>query len=225
MFLTISRKTIIFIFVIICITSLIFILPSISVSSPNNKPTIVIDAGHGGIDGGSKGINTNITEKELNLEYAIALKELCETSGMNVIMTRTNDNGLYDIFSSNKKKDDMLERKRIIEKSGAEIVVSIHMNSFALKSCRGAQVFYKDGDEKSLSLASSIQECFVSSISGARNNADKGDYYILNCSDATSVIVECGFLSNPEEESLLLSESHKQKICYAILCGILNYFN
>lgn len=224
MFITISKKAIGFSLIIIFVISLVIVIPSISVSSPNNKMTIVIDAGHGGIDGGSKGINTEITEKELNLEYAFVLKDLFESSGINVVMTRTNDNGLYDIFSSNKKKDDMIKRKQIIEKSGAELVISIHMNSFPLKSCRGAQVFYKDGDENSFRLASSIQDCFVSSIEKARKNADKGDYYILNCSNITSVIVECGFLSNPEEESLLLTESHKQKICYAIFCGILNYF-
>ena len=127
------------------------------------------------------------------------------------------------LIAHDKKKDDMIKRKQIIEKSGAELVISIHMNSFPLKSCRGSQVFYKDGDENSFRLASSIQDCFVSSIESARKNIDKGDYYILNCSEYPSVIAECGFLSNSEDEALLITEEYQNAVAYAIFKGIATY--
>ena len=147
-----------------------------------------------------------------------------ENYGFNVVLTRKNLNGLYSNFSTNKKKDDMLARKKIIEESNADIVVSLHMNAFPLEECRGAQVFYNPESETSKTLANSIQDIFIQSLPQARKNADTGDYYMLNCTDVPAVIVECGFISNPEEEKLLLSEDYREKVCYSILCGIVKYF-
>ena len=138
-------------------------------------------------------------------------------------MTRTTDNGLYNPFSSNKKKDDMKERKKIIEKANPDFVISIHMNSYSASSSRGAQVFYKEGDSNSELLAKSIQKQFVQNLIKPRKTAQSGDYYILNCTKFTSVIVECGFISNKEEESLLLTKEYKDKVCYNILCGMIAY--
>lgn len=186
--------------------------------------TIVVDAGHGGIDGGSIGYS-GTTERVINLEYAKTLKNYLENFGFNVVLTRNNLDGLYSSLSSNKKKDDMLARKKIIENSNADLVVSIHMNAFPLESCRGAQVFYNPESNISKNLAISIQECFVANLENARKNADKGDYYLLNCTSVPSVIVECGFISNPEEEKLLLTEEYRNKVCYQILSGIVKYFS
>ncbi len=186
--------------------------------------TVVIDAGHGGIDGGCEGVS-GTTERVINLEYAKTLKHYLENFGFNVVMTRNNLDGLYSSLSSNKKKDDMLARKRIIENCSADLVVSIHMNAFPLESCRGAQVFYNPESAISKSLATSIQECFVENLESARKNADKGDYYILKCTNVPSVIVECGFISNIEEEKLLLTEEYRNKLCYQILTGIVRYFS
>ena len=185
--------------------------------------TVVVDAGHGGIDGGSTGYS-GTTERVINLEYAKTLKNYLENFGFNVVMTRNNLDGLYSSLSSNKKKDDMLARKKIIENSNADLVVSIHMNSFPLESCRGAQVFYNPDSAISKSLATSIQECFVENLEYARPNADKGDYYILSCTSVPSVIVECGFISNKEEEKWLLTEEYRSNLCYQILSGIIKYF-
>lgn len=184
--------------------------------------TIVIDAGHGGIDGGCEGYS-GTKESLINLEYAKTLKEYCENFGMKVVMTRTNQNGLYSPFASNKKKDDMLARKKIIQNANPDFVVSIHMNSFDAQSSRGAQVFYNKDNQNSKQLAEHIQKQFVSNLTKPRKNCEQGDYYILNSTIFPSVIVECGFISNKEEEQLLLTNEYKNKVCYSILCGILEY--
>lgn len=220
----VHAKTIAIFILIIFAISIVISLPAKFVSSsPNQNYTILIDAGHGGIDGGSTGVNTGVKESDLNLEYALALERLFKEASFNVVMTRTTKNGLYNIFAENKKKDDMKKRQEIIYGSGADLVISIHMNSFSLESSKGAQVFYKEGNISSKALADSIQENFVLNIENARPKADKGDYFILNCSTKPSVIVECGFLSNPKEESKLLKEDYREKLCYNIFAGALNF--
>ena len=123
----------------------------------------------------------------------------------------------------NKKKSDMQKRKEIIEKSGANLVVSIHMNSFPTKSSRGAQVFYDKNNEGGKALADCIQKRFVLDIENARKSPKHGDYFMVNCTTLPSVIVECGYLSNPTEDQLLSTSAHKEKVCYSIFCGVLHF--
>lgn len=192
-------------------------------TSPKPKYSIVIDAGHGGIDGGAVG-KTGIDESHLNLDYALTLQKLCQSFGIGVTMTRSDMNGLYSVSASNKKRSEMEKRRKIIESSKADLVVSIHMNSFPLPSARGAQVFYAKGAEQGKALADNVQGELFKTIPSSRKTSSVGDYYILNCTDKPSIIVECGFLSNPEEEALLISEEHRNTLCYSILSGILKYF-
>lgn len=222
-FFVIKKRTIVYILVFVLIICTFAFLPSVFATAPTGLMTVVIDAGHGGIDGGSVGYS-GTTERVINLDYAKTLKQYFENFGFNVVMTRNDLDGLYSSYSSNKKKDDMLERKKIIENSNADLVISIHMNAFPLQSCRGAQVFYNPESEVSKILATSIQNSFISNLPNARQNADIGDYYMLNCTNVPSVIVECGFISNIEEEQLLLTESYREKLCYSILCGVVKYF-
>ena len=207
-----------FLVFIICVTC----VKSISTTSPKTKYTIVIDAGHGGVDGGSVGKTTKVSEASLNLEYAKCLKTMLSDFGFNVVMTRENENGLYSPLAQNKKKDDMKKRKDIIEKSNADFVISIHMNSYTSSSV-GAQVFYGKDNEPSKALAQSIQDYFIKNLSEARLEIKIGDYYILNAINVPSVLVECGYLSNPKEEKLLISDEYKKEVCYSILLGVLNY--
>ena len=222
-FLLLKKRNIIISFVLILIFLACIFLPTVLVTSPRGKATIIVDAGHGGIDGGSVGIS-GTTERVINLEYAKTLKRYLEDYGFHVILTRENLDGLASPNSENVKKSDMLKRKEIIEKNNADLVVSIHMNSFPLESCRGAQVFYNPNSEISMILASSIQDVFIKNLPKARAAADKGDYYLLNCTNVPAVIVECGFISNAEEEKLLLTEEYREKVCYSILCGIIKYY-
>lgn len=193
-------------------------------SSPKPGKTIVIDAGHGGIDGGSIGYS-GTKESDLNLVYSKKLENYLNKAGFNVVQTRTTKDGLYPTGTKNYKKDDMKKRKETIEKSNADLVISIHMNSFPTASSKGAQVFFCKGNTGGQKLANSIQRQFISTIKNARKNASTGDYYMVTCTDLPAVIVECGFLSNPEEEKLLLDNEYQNKLCYAILCGVLDFFS
>ena len=206
---------------LLCSISIVVVVESKGI--PRQKYVIVIDAGHGGIDGGCEGMQEGSNERELNLKYAKTLKSYFESYGIDVVLTRSTTDGLYSAFASNKKKDDMKKRKEIIEKANADLVVSIHMNAFPQKSVRGAQVYYNPESEISKNLATAMQNSFKKDLPNAKSDPAVGDYYILNCTSTPAVIIECGFLSNVEEEKLLLSESYKEKVCYSILCGIIKY--
>lgn len=226
MFFVIKKNKILI--VVLCVFIVALLLSTLFTvkftSSPKFDYTIVIDAGHGGIDGGTVGDITGITERELNLVYAKKLAALCKEASFNVVMTRTNLNGLYDTFSENKKKDDMLKREEIIKKANPDLVISLHMNSFPLESSRGAQCFFKEGHKESIFLANKIQECLYEDLPHAREFSLKGDYYILNCSNYPSVIIECGYLSNSEEEKLLLQDDYQDKVVYSVFKGIYKFF-
>ncbi len=185
---------------------------------------IVLDAGHGGIDNGVVGVNTKVKESELNLDLVKKLKSLLEDAGFSVVLTRSSDAGLYGVATDNLKKKDMLKRKEIICEANPTLVVSIHMNKYSLSTRRGAQVFFKASDEKGKLLANCIQNSFNGMQEAVRTcSALSGDYYILNCSDYPSVIAECGFLSSPEDEALLITEEYRNSLSYAIFKGIVSY--
>ena len=219
-----SKRKYIFIAIFCClIIGLVAIIPSIKTSiRPKGEFTIVIDAGHGGRDGGSIGVSGSV-EKNLNLLYAKTLQKVLTKAGINVVMTRNGDNGLYDESADNKKLSDMRARRNIIRNVQPDLVISLHMNSFPLDSCKGAKTFYQIGSDTSFNAAKNIQNSLHYYIENASNNVSKGDYYILNCTNYTSVLIECGFLSNPEEELLLQNENYREKFVYSIYCGIMLY--
>lgn len=226
MFFTIKKKTIFLIFLlIIAIVSIASFVATTASSIPKPQYKIVIDAGHGGRDGGAVGKSTGITESELNLEYALQLKDFCEEFGFEVVLTRSTMDGLYDENSSNKKKSEMENRINTINNSDADLMISLHMNAFPLSSSEGAQVFYAKGSGQGYELAKSIQTNLSQSFKSARDYVTVGDYFVLNFSNIPSVLVECGFLSNPEEEKLLQDDSYKKNFCYSLLAGIINYFD
>ena len=155
-----------------------------------NKLCVVIDAGHGGSDPGKVGINNQL-EKELNLKIAEILKRFLQAEGVEVIMTRESDDGLYDEDASNKKVQDMKRRLEIIEKADPEIVVSIHQNSYHEEYVKGAQVFYYSTSENSKQLAEVIQEQLKSLDPDNRREAKGNDsYFLLKKTSKPIVIVE-----------------------------------
>lgn len=199
------------------------IVPTLTTSvKPKGEYTIVIDAGHGGRDGGSIGVHGSI-EKELNLEYAKSLKKLLDKSGVNVVMTRTNDDGLYSEDAGNKKLSDMRKRREIINNAQPDLVISIHMNSFPLDSCKGAKTFYQIDSNVSKKAAQSIQNSLNYYVDNASKTVSAGDYYILNCTSYTSVLIECGFVSSPEEEKQLNNKEYREEFVYSIYRGIMMY--
>ena len=227
MFLSFKIKPVlIFLLVIVCgiIFSFALVFSVNRVTSGALNYTIALDAGHGGVDGGCVGRVTGVKESDLNLLIVRKLERYLTNFGFKVILTRKDENGLYDKFDRNYKLDDMSKRKAIIEKNNANLVVSIHMNSHPSKSSRGAQAFFYQGDEVGRILADTIQQELVKNIDGARKSSSSGDYYILNCTQNPSVMIECGFLSNPEEEKLLSTDEYQEKMAYFIFSGIIKFF-
>ena len=193
-------------------------------ASPVELYTIVIDAGHGGIDAGVLGVNTNVKESEINLSIAKKLAGLFSELGFTCVMTRESSAGLYGYIAPGHKKRDMHAREKIIKESKPSIVISIHQNKYSSPSRRGGQAFYKKGDKQGYSLAISIQRALNGVYSDIKQYAPiTGDYFILNVSPCPAVIVECGFLSNPQDEALLIKEDFQLSIATAILNGVLEF--
>ncbi|WP_058486040.1 N-acetylmuramoyl-L-alanine amidase CwlD [Defluviitalea phaphyphila] len=193
---------------------------------PTAKRVIVIDPGHGGFDPGKLGTN-GVHEKDINLAIALKLQSYLEQSGAYVIITRNTDEGLNEEGDTNKKSSDMRRRKELINSSEADILISIHQNSFTQSKYKGAQVFYHGHSKEGERLAKSIQNKFKEFVDATNKREAKAntDYYILRTTEIPAVIVECGFLSNPEEEANLNNEIYQEKVAWAIYAGIVDYFN
>lgn len=190
-----------------------------------DKKVILLDPGHGGIDPGKVSV-TGTNEKEINLQIAVRTKEKLEKAGYKVFMTREDDEGLYKDSDSNKKTADMKRRCLMAEECKADILVSIHQNSYQSEGVKGAQVFYYSHSDEGEKLAKSIQKGFqtvVSSNNGREAKANDSYYILLNVK-CPAVIAECGFLSNYEEAQLLEKENYQEKVAEAICVGIQDYF-
>lgn len=196
------------------------------VQAPIEKQVcVVIDAGHGGSDPGKVGIN-NALEKDINLQIAVILKKFLEAEDIKVVMTREDENGLYDENASNKKVQDMKKRLEIIEAADPVLVVSIHQNSYHEEYVKGAQVFYYQTSEKSKELAEILQEQLrVLNFENKRQAKGNDSYYLLKKTSKPIVIVECGFLSNSEEAEKLVTAFYQEKMAWNIHMGIMKYIN
>ncbi len=189
------------------------------------EKVIVIDAGHGGIDAGVRGKSTGVKESDINLSISKKLMGYFADAGFAVVLTRKNNGGLYGLSTSGFKMRDMKKRKEIIEQNKADMVISIHQNFCPIPTRRGATVFFDKASECGKSLADQIQSCTNDMPECVKKNtALAGDYYMLKCTSNPSVIVECGFLSNPDDEKLLISEEYQDKIAYAIFKGAVKYY-
>ncbi len=189
------------------------------------KFCVVVDAGHGGKDPGKVGVNDAL-EKDINLQIAGLLKTFLEMDDVRVVMTRETDEGLYDENSSNKKVQDMKRRIAIIEEAKPDLVVSIHQNSYKDSSVKGGQVFYYTTAEKSRQLAQIMQKQLQEMDPGNKREA-KGNtgYYLLKKTTVPTVIVECGFLSNPQDAALLSEPAYQEKMAFGIHMGVMKYLN
>lgn len=186
--------------------------------------TVVLDAGHGGTDPGKIGVNGE-KEKELNLEITMLLKEKLEKQGIQVVLTRDSDGGLYDEQSNNKKVQDLQRRCELIHKTSPRCAVSIHQNSYTTPEVKGAQVFYYTNSAEGKKLAEGLQTALVEGVDPENHREAKGNtsYYLLKKTDVPLAIVECGFLSNPEEAGLLATKEYQEKVAEAVCAGILKY--
>ena len=189
-----------------------------------SEKCIVIDSGHGGADPGKVGVS-GTKEKEINLAIAKKLQERLEDAQINVIMTRDTDDDLSVESDKSKKKADLDRRCDIINSSGADMVISIHQNSYPEEYVHGAQVFYYTGSMGSETLASGIQDQLVRGLDPENHRKVKANdsYYLLKKTKGTIVIVECGFLSNQAEAEKLCDEEYQDRIAWLIHKGILRY--
>ncbi|HIX59516.1 MAG TPA: N-acetylmuramoyl-L-alanine amidase [Candidatus Blautia gallistercoris] len=190
------------------------------------KTVIVVDAGHGGVDGGMAGTD-GVDEKDINLSIAWKLRDALKDSGFEVIMTREGDEGLYEEGSSQKKVQDLQNRCKIIAEASPALTVSIHQNSYTDPSVCGPQVFYYSTSQEGKRLAEVLQEVLNQALSADNGRKAKGNdsYYLLKRSEGVLNIVECGFLTNPKEAELLQEEAYQQKVADALCLGIRQYLS
>ncbi len=188
------------------------------------NPVVVIDAGHGGKDPGKVGCNGAL-EKDINLQIALRLKKLLEQNDVFVIMTREEDRDLASENASNRKNEDLRARVNLAREASPIALVSIHQNSFTEEEVDGAQVFYYDASAEGKRLGSMVQEHMRQELSEENQRVAKAnkEYYLLKKAECPAIIVECGFLSNPAEAALLITEEYQEKVAFAIHLGILEY--
>lgn len=203
--------------------------PSITESSdtetPSKNTVIVLDAGHGGFDPGKVGVNGAL-EKDINLSIVKKLKTLLEEEGFTIYLTREKDTLLGPANSTSKKKDDMITRINMITELNPFFTISIHQNSFTDANSSGPQVFYYKDSEESATMAQVLQDILNTQLSPAKTRAPQANanYYLLTRIPTPTVIVECGFLSNPNEAELLTQDEYQSRVANAIFLGILSYY-
>lgn len=204
-------------------------LSGIALTAADKHPgTVVIDAGHGGEDGGASD-QSGRPEKDINLAIAKDLQELLTASGYHVVMTRTTDISLSDPLNTihERKVSDIHNRMKIVESQQGCVFISIHQNQFPESRYNGTQVFYSNNDKGSKELAQSVQSRVVSMLQKDNTRAVKpatSSIYLLWNAKVPAILVECGFLSNPEEAAKLSNDDYQHKMAFAIYCGLLDSF-
>lgn len=190
--------------------------------------TVLIDPGHGGIDGGAISQN-GVKESNINLDIALKLRAIFEENGWQVIMTRDNDKSLFTEEGSirSKKIQDLVNRKKMIDEENPDYVIMIHLNSFPDSSCFGAQTFYPGKSDESKLLAEEIQKQLIEGIDNGnhRKSKQKNDILLLKNITVPTALVECGFLSNPEEERQLQQDQYQNILAQCIYKGLVSYCN
>lgn len=187
--------------------------------------SVVLDPGHGGYDGGARARDSGVWEKELNLQIARAVETALAERGAAVTLTRTQDICLSDEGSGKaRKRADLQKRLDLAQNVGADVFLSIHLNEYRDRSESGPQVYYQRGADAGRLLAGCLQEALVTVLAPARiRSANAGDYYVLRNTKLPAALVECGFLSNAQEEKLLLDEAYHRRIAQAVADGLENW--
>ena len=192
-----------------------------------NDITVIIDAGHGGRDGGTVGVDGVSIEKDLNLDISLMICDMLKNSGVNVVMTRTEDISLTDAeVGGSRKNQDLSARLKIAESAANPVFVSVHMNAFPVEKYSGAQVYYSTNDENSKSLANLLQNNVKSLLQNENDRKIKpagSNIYILDKITCPAVLIECGFLSNSEECAKLADREYRKKMAFVISSTIIEY--
>ena len=190
-----------------------------------NKLTVIIDAGHGGLDGGAS-TDGGVLEKHLNLAVAKKLAALFSYTDIDVVMTRESDVMLASPDSSHKKRDDLNARLHMADNYENCIFISIHMNKFPEEYCHGLTVYYSGNDTESEVLGRSVRDEVVKQLQKDNERPMKratSALYVLHRATVPAILIECGFLSNRDEEQKLLDENYKKKLAMTIVSGLVLY--
>jgi N-acetylmuramoyl-L-alanine amidase len=243
MIVVISKKNILFVALLLLFSITVF---SIGFAVDYSKPvtgteeqvtgdqaetkTIILDAGHGGIDPGAVSDYSGLREKDVNLNIVMLLKSLLEKDNYKVILTRDSDQLIYTTETNSilqKRREHLARRKKIMDESGADIVVSIHLNKFPQTKYHGAQVFFPPNSPDSQKLANELQSAIRLNADNTNDRAalvKKDPIMILKNLKTTTVVIECGFLSNADEDKKLATEEYQNKLADAIKDGVDSYF-
>ena len=206
------------------------LLPSIlteneaSVKGCGNDFMVILDAGHGGEDGGAVGIDGTL-EKDLNLQVVFKIRDLLEECGLGVILTRSDDSMLGNGSSGHKKLADLRARLDIANACPDALLLSVHMNKFPMEYCRGVQLYYSPGSDGSLPLAQALHEAVKEWQPDNEREIKKAGsaIYLLDRARIPAVLIECGFLSNGEECALLKSEAYQKQLAALIVSALAEY--
>ncbi len=244
MIVVISKKNILFVSLLLLFSIVVF---SIGFAVDYSKPvtgtndqvgdnqavavkTVILDAGHGGEDPGAVSDYSGLKEKDVNLNIVMLVKNLLEKDNYKVILTRDSDQLAYSAEAKSilqKRREDLTKRKTIMDESGADIVISIHLNKFPQTKYHGAQAFFPPNSPDSEKLANELQNAIRLNVDNANDRValvKKDQIMILKNLKTTTVVLECGFLSNPDEEKNLAMEEYQNKLATAIKGGVDNYF-
>ncbi|MDE6966674.1 MAG: N-acetylmuramoyl-L-alanine amidase [Clostridiales bacterium] len=223
-FVTIRKRTVVIVLSAVLALVTVFATAATVIASTRatGNITIVIDAGHGGADGGVTGITTGTKESDINLSIAKYLMKYLQDGGYNVVMTRSDSAAVCGGIKYNKR-EDMRVRRDIVKAAKPDLVISVHCNAYPVSSVKGAQAFFA-GNSEGERYALTVQNYFNDVLNDKPRKAAVGDYYILNCSEYPSVLCECGFLSNSKEESLLITASYQEKVAYTIYSAVNSVF-
>lgn len=228
MFLVLRKKSIVIAALLIAAIAVaavsgVVIADAVQAAPDNFANVVVLDAGHGGIDVGVKGVVSGNKESDINLMITKEVAALLKKENIKAVLTRETEDGLYGDSIENFKRRDMEARRDVILNTKPDLVVSIHCNKFPDRSRRGAQCFFEERSSSSKALAVALQNAFNPINSETVNrefDALAGDYYMLKCSSYPSAIAECGFLSNAEDDALLATPEHRTRVATAIVEGI-----
>lgn len=179
---------------------------------------VALDFGHGGFDGGAVGTDTGVIESELNLAVGMLVKEELESANIRVVLTRSDSEAL-----AKTKREDMRVRGEILKAPEFDCVVSIHMNKFTNRSVRGPMTYYQAGAEAGQGLVQSIIDALTCALDKPARLANPGDNFVTRVPISPAALVECGFLSNAEDERLLCTKEYQELLAHAIACGILDW--
>ncbi|WP_251181885.1 N-acetylmuramoyl-L-alanine amidase [Anaerocaecibacter muris] len=223
-FVTIRKRTVVIVLSAVLALVTVFATAATVIASTRatGNITIVIDAGHGGADGGVTGITTGTKESDINLSIAKYLMKYLQDGGYNVVMTRSDSAAVCGGIKYNKR-EDMRVRRDIVKAAKPDLVISVHCNAYPVSSVKGAQAFFA-GNSEGERYALTVQNYFNDVLNDKPRKAAVGDYYILNCSEYPSVLCECGFLSNSKEENLLITASYQEKVAYTIYSAVNSVF-